>query len=82
MITKREMVLSGMAQKSIEYWLTIVPTNDQTGYECYIKLTPPFEGLIGALIRDENGDPFISVTDEEAFSSGRRFMLDKLIGEG
>ena len=77
----REEVISGMEQRTIGYWLTVVPLKDESGYLCYIKLTAPFKALIGAVIRDDNGDPVISATEDEALSSGRWFMLSKLIGE-
>jgi hypothetical protein len=76
-----EVVISGREQRSIDFWYTPVQTEDQTGYYCYIKLTNTDDGLLGFLIRGNDGNVVILPTIEEIISCAIRFMREEAICE-
>ena len=81
MATQHEVVFSGMAQRSIDFWLTVLKSKGKEEFMCYLKLTPPYKRLRGMLLRDNEGEIIFAETEDEAFSVGRRFMLSELVGE-
>lgn len=81
MQTNPMKIISGRAQMTFYIWLTATPDQAKEGYNLFLKLTSTDDGLLGLLIKDEDGQPFLFNSPDEAYNAGHKFFMKNLICE-